>query len=81
MNFEQLWQHQQGAVFLRQDEIYSHRKSLAEFFFRNGQKFEQDRADMLVKQYKKHCSCGYFENKVPCYVCEVIKKYKEMYGK
>jgi hypothetical protein len=39
MNFDKLWEHQQGAVFLKQDEIYAHRKNLAEFFFRMGYEY------------------------------------------
>ena len=35
-NFNWHWDHQQGAVFLKKDEIYAHRKNLAEFFYRAG---------------------------------------------
>ncbi len=36
--FLKVWDYQQGAVFLKQDEIYAHRQNLAEFFYREGYK-------------------------------------------
>jgi hypothetical protein len=34
--FEEVWEHQQGALFLKQSDIYALRKNLCEFFFRKG---------------------------------------------
>ena len=42
--FEELWNYQQGAVFLKQDEIYALRKDLARYFYEQG--YKQGREDL-----------------------------------
>lgn len=38
MNFEDLWKHQQGALFLKEENSSREwKKSLAEYFYRMGQ--------------------------------------------
>lgn len=46
--FEDLWKYQQGAVFLKQEEIYAHRKNLAEYFYKAGVAAERERSRVLV---------------------------------
>ena len=35
-DFEKEWEYQQGALFLKKDQIYDLRKNLAEYFYRKG---------------------------------------------
>ena len=52
MNFEELWQYQQGALFLKKDSIYDMRKDLAEYFYKAGQEQLQNRFDKAIEALK-----------------------------
>ncbi len=48
MDFYKLWDHNQGAVFLKQDEnSLEMKKSLAHYFFRHGQQYGFESAQAL----------------------------------
>ena len=53
MDFERLWEYQQGAQLLKQGRIYKLRKNLAEYFYRNGAQFEKQRAQILIDALKE----------------------------
>ena len=48
--FERVWDLQKGAVFLKRERIYDHRKDLAELFFREGFELSAHRIEELEKQ-------------------------------
>lgn len=52
-NFEKHWEHQQGAVFLKKDEIYALRKNLAEYFYRMGFQDSAQRIAELEAELKE----------------------------
>lgn len=35
-SFQELWEHQQGALFLEKEDIYEFREQLCEFFYSSG---------------------------------------------
>lgn len=61
--FEELWQYQQGALFLKaENSSLEWKKSLADFFYRKGYESVLERIkeleDLLLKV--KNCTAGYF---------------------
>jgi regulator of replication initiation timing len=60
--FENLWEYQQGALFLKQDMIYSLRKELAEYFYGEGFK---KACDIKSKELEKlDITCGIYSAQV-----------------
>ena len=52
-NFEKHWEHQQGAAFLKKDEIYALRKNLAEYFYRMGLQDSAQKIAELEEQIER----------------------------
>lgn len=49
-NFELIWQHNQGALFLKQENSsLEWKKSLAEYFYRHGQKESEIKLKIAVE--------------------------------
>lgn len=51
--FEHVWHYQQGALFLKRDQIYDLRKNLAEFFFREAYQAQQETISDLESNYEE----------------------------
>ena len=58
--FEKEWQYQQGAVFLKRDEIYAHRKELAQYFYSKA--YEQAYSDIMQELGPVVSALGLYAN-------------------
>lgn len=58
-DFEKVWELQQGALFLKQDQIYALKKNLAEYFYRKG--YEQSQKELDKYQDKVYHSTRLIE--------------------
>jgi hypothetical protein len=53
MNFEKLWEHNQGALFFKsENSSLEWKKNIAEYFFRHGAKFRDAQIAELTKKEK-----------------------------
>lgn len=84
MNFEELWEHQQGAIFLQKDHIYEFRKNLATFFFRKGSKYSKDKIEarlaLAIEQRNKYHAVAEMEGMTDFTIDELDMQLENLRG-